>query len=153
MVWTRTGDKSLPQTIMSQSLIARFMGPIWSPSEADRTQMGPMWAPWTLLSGVSPTAYGVIKPQWIEHILFSYICFLSRIWQHNCPFVRVICGFSTHTESPHTGPVIRSFCYFDATLNKLLNKHLICRCLESPWCSCGVTVMDTVTILKWLKIS
>ena len=34
-------------------LIARFMGPIWGPSGADRTQVGPMLAPWTLLSGES----------------------------------------------------------------------------------------------------
>ena len=34
-------------------LIARFMGPTWGPSGAGRTQVGPMWAPWTLLSGVS----------------------------------------------------------------------------------------------------
>ena len=32
------------------SLIVRFMGPIWGPSGADRTQVGPMLAPWTLLS-------------------------------------------------------------------------------------------------------
>ena len=32
-------------------LIARFMGTIWGPSGADRTQVGPMLAPWTLLSG------------------------------------------------------------------------------------------------------
>ena len=34
------------------SLIARSMGPTWSPSGADRTQVGPMLAPWTLLSGM-----------------------------------------------------------------------------------------------------
>ena len=34
------------------SLIARFMGPTWGPSGADRTQVGPMLAPWTLLSGI-----------------------------------------------------------------------------------------------------
>ena len=32
------------------SLIARFMGPTWGPSGADRTQVGPMLAPWTWLS-------------------------------------------------------------------------------------------------------
>ena len=32
-------------------LIARFMGPTWGPSGAVRTQVGPMLAPWTLLSG------------------------------------------------------------------------------------------------------
>ena len=35
----------------STSLIARFMGPTWGPSGADRAQVGPMSAPWTLLSG------------------------------------------------------------------------------------------------------
>ena len=30
---------------------ARFMEPRWGPSGADRTQVGPMLAPWTLLSG------------------------------------------------------------------------------------------------------
>ena len=34
------------------SLIARFIGPTWGPSGADRTQVGPMLAPWTLLSGL-----------------------------------------------------------------------------------------------------
>ena len=34
------------------SLIARFMGPTWGPSGADSTQVGPMLAPWTLLSGI-----------------------------------------------------------------------------------------------------
>ena len=32
-------------------LIARFMGPTWGPAGTDRTQVGPMLAPWTLLSG------------------------------------------------------------------------------------------------------
>ena len=33
------------------TLTARFMGPTWGPSGADRTQVGPMLASWTLLSG------------------------------------------------------------------------------------------------------
>ena len=35
------------------SLITRFMGPTWGPAGADRAQVGPKWAPWTLLSGLS----------------------------------------------------------------------------------------------------
>ena len=31
------------------SLIAKFMGPTWGPSGADRTQLGPMLTSWTLL--------------------------------------------------------------------------------------------------------
>ena len=34
------------------SQIARFMGPTWGPPGADRTQVGPMLARWTLLSGL-----------------------------------------------------------------------------------------------------
>ena len=34
------------------SLIARFVGPTWVPPGADRTQVGHMLAPWTLLSGL-----------------------------------------------------------------------------------------------------
>ena len=37
-------------------LIAKFMGPTWGPSGADRTQVDPMLAPWTLLSGTPRTA-------------------------------------------------------------------------------------------------
>ena len=32
------------------TLITRFMGPTWGPSGSDRTQVGPMLAPWILLS-------------------------------------------------------------------------------------------------------
>ena len=39
-----------------QPLITRFMGPTWGPSGADKTQVGPMLAPWTLLSG-TPLRY------------------------------------------------------------------------------------------------
>ena len=44
-------DKSLIET----TLIASFMGPARGPSGDDRTQGGPMLAPWTLLSGYAFT--------------------------------------------------------------------------------------------------
>ena len=34
------------------SLMARFMGPMWGPSGAGRTQVGPILAPWTSPSGI-----------------------------------------------------------------------------------------------------
>ena len=43
--------RHLPSNSLVITLIARFMGPTWGPSGADRTQVGPMWALWTLLSG------------------------------------------------------------------------------------------------------
>ena len=39
--------------IRNSSQIARFIWPTWGPSGADRTQVGPMLAPWTLLSRMS----------------------------------------------------------------------------------------------------
>ena len=68
-------------TTHKSTLIARFMGPTRGPSGADRTQVGPMLAPWTLLSGattyrgpmiaamclngtpdnITPTKYGIIS--------------------------------------------------------------------------------------------
>ena len=36
----------------ARSQIAKFMGPTWDPPRSYQPQMGPMLAPWTLLSGV-----------------------------------------------------------------------------------------------------
>ena len=47
-------------TSLAPPLIARFMGPTWGPSGAGRTQMGPMLAPCTLLSGLFITATHVV---------------------------------------------------------------------------------------------
>ena len=46
--------------INNATLIARLMGPTYGPSGADRTQVGPMLAPWTLISGKAfPNDYDV----------------------------------------------------------------------------------------------
>ena len=47
-VETRIFHESWINTMVT--LIASFMGPTWGPSVADRTQVGPMLAPWTLPS-------------------------------------------------------------------------------------------------------
>ena len=49
--WTCSFPFSRIVIVCIPSPIARFMGPTWGPSGADRTQVGPMLAPWTLLSG------------------------------------------------------------------------------------------------------
>ena len=41
----------IPYPCYSITQIARFMRPTWGPPGADRTQVGPMLAPWSLLSG------------------------------------------------------------------------------------------------------
>ena len=47
------GEQFLHPLERKASLIARFMRPTWGPSGVDRTQVGPMSAPWTLLSGIA----------------------------------------------------------------------------------------------------
>ena len=48
-------DKLIPPSIIDalgdMPQIAKFMRPTWGPSGLYRPQMGPMLAPWTLLSG------------------------------------------------------------------------------------------------------
>ena len=60
---------------MLTSLIARFMGPTWGPSGASRTQVGPMLAPWTLLSGMAQyRAYSSLAPsQWETALLHNEV--------------------------------------------------------------------------------
>ena len=48
------GSDELKETVCGKGTttpISRFMGPTWGPSGADRSQVGPMLAPWTLMSG------------------------------------------------------------------------------------------------------
>ena len=45
---------------MENSLIARFMGPTWIPPGTERTLFGPIWATWTLLSGL----FKITKTEW-----------------------------------------------------------------------------------------
>ena len=53
------------------TLIARFMGPTWGPSGTDRTQVGPMLAPWTLLSGnIWDPKLAITMPADVQKLIF-----------------------------------------------------------------------------------
>ena len=71
-------------------LIAWFMGPTWGPSGADKTQVGSMLAPWTLLSGFITMCLKVILGPYQRLILFSMIsnCFCGYsvvfVWESLC---------------------------------------------------------------------
>ena len=53
--------------------IAKFMGPTWGPSGSCRSQMGPMLASWTLLSG-----YCCLKKDpWLQ---YCPSCWLQMFW-------------------------------------------------------------------------
>ena len=68
------------RTIRSlMTLIARFMGPTWDPSGADRNQVGPMLAPWTMLSGCA----GHVRDN-CSHVFFPLLAtelICIEIWQ------------------------------------------------------------------------
>ena len=49
--FSRMADISPKTVFMVGTLTASFMGPTWGPPGADRNQVGPMLAPWALLSG------------------------------------------------------------------------------------------------------
>ena len=77
--------------------IARFMWPIWGPPGADRTQVGPMLAPWTLL------------PRWWAKwwrstvmlvVTVNYICFepLSHRTDVNSKLIQVFCYLGYHSS-------------------------------------------------------
>ena len=52
-------------------LIARFMGPTWGPSGADRTQVGPILAPWTILSGITSIHWSHSEIRFYARLLIS----------------------------------------------------------------------------------
>ena len=65
----KTAINDVAREEIRTTLIARFMGSTWGPSGADRTQVGPMLAPWTLLSGNTQFI-------WLHRI---HICLTQRI--------------------------------------------------------------------------
>ena len=86
----------IPKSFTELPLIARFMGLIWGPFGADRTQVGPMLAPWTLLSGV-PCAHSGLE----RHIYLSlkwslsYLCILaSKHVKYSLTYC-LLCGFTS----------------------------------------------------------
>ena len=56
------------------SLIERFMGPTWGSSGADRTQVGHMLAPWTLLSGIQDISITIDEHN--AALLIVFFCWL-----------------------------------------------------------------------------
>ena len=71
-------------------LIARFMGPTWGPSGANRTQVGPMLAPWTLLYGLRlenpDRAYAENTSHWSA---FSMTLWSQLIWYTRNNFAEI----------------------------------------------------------------
>ena len=53
-----------------------------------------------------------------------------------------LCSRGGHQwDSLHIGPVMRSFVFFEISLDNMVNKHSCCPWFETPWHSFDVTVM------------
>ena len=65
--------KRTVNTVNRFSQIAKFMGPTWGPPGCCRPQMGPMLAPWTLLSGllVFTVSQSYREHQWVKQVYWS----------------------------------------------------------------------------------
>ena len=62
------------------SLIARFMRPTWGPTGSDRTQVGAMLAPWSLLSGMVYTLSPRLNGRHFAHNTLKCIFFNENVW-------------------------------------------------------------------------
>ena len=70
---------------------SKFHGPTWGPPGSCRPQMGPMLAPWTLLSGVTWAAVDLRypTPNWCEHIEAGKKCLTFCRQYFQMHFVRL----------------------------------------------------------------
>ena len=80
-LWLPDSAPACYPTTYMPPMRARFMGPAWGPSGADRTQVGPMLAPWTLLTGTSLNVTNIGS-----HLHTSFSSFLDTsvsLWNRN----------------------------------------------------------------------
>ena len=113
--------------------IARFMGPTWGPPGSCRSQMGPMWAPWTLLSGkynvlYSPLLTPLNGKQWYGHISPHrtnispvYVCITVRSRYIMVSFVQI-----THTHSLPTRTRYGCLSWVRSVIKRLPSKLFCC---------------------------
>ena len=105
--WVISGSSNACK--FNNALAARFMGPIRGLSGAERTQVGAMLAPWTLLSGC-----------FIRYLHVNIMP--GKSFLHYWPFVR---GLHWRPVDSLTSEPVMSFdVFFVVSMNKLLNKLL-----------------------------
>ena len=119
--------------------IAKFMGPTWGPPASCRPQVGPMWAPWTLLSGrvcVSVTlrwrqnGRDSVSNHQPGHCLLSLLYGGRSKKTSKLRFTGLCVGNSPGpVNSPHKGPVTRKMFPFDDVI-MIQIQHIPNRCWE-----------------------
>ena len=87
---------------------SKVHGPTWGPSGSCRPQMGPMLAPWTLLSGVM--TYGATDH--VQHWLTQSLVMHQAISSTNVDFsLKVFCGIYPTAILQVPMNLIRNTCY------------------------------------------
>ena len=113
---------------LSTSQLKRFMGPTLGPPGADRTQMGPMLAPWTLLLGLLYK----YNPSWLVKLLFviksCYAAISSWFMHTHCTISCIICASLTGSrlmQMFHIKELILGLCPANLTQRYFVTTFLI----------------------------
>ena len=114
---------------------SKFTGPTWVPSDADRTQVGPMLTPWTLLSGmehpyISLYHFMVDLNEIVRQLYIS-------IYQRN-----IVIQFSTHCRE------IARWSLFQAYLNATVKFLIYTDILIYPY-GYRIFLTWTATVITW----
>ena len=116
--------------ILQATQIAKFMGPTWGPPGSCRPQMGPILAPWTLLSG---DLFSRI------HWFFSW----WSTWQSvsigsaDCLAPSMRRAMTRINDDPLIWRIYASTGFIDL-ISTWSHKWLLCMSLTGPWWSCIV---------------
>ena len=78
LIWWLWDSQGMSHGRQLAAQIARFMGPTWGSHGVDRTQVGPVLAPWTLLSG------------WCHHVWLASLDII----------IKLCCDMIRSTRSP-----------------------------------------------------
>ena len=107
------------------TLIAKFMGPTWGPSGVDRTQVGPMLAPWTLLSGNT----------WICFALFPTRICICIVSPSACVTPLTSCMIESEIPDFTFLPLYSFCCSFMVDLFELHKCRILWWCTIVNWAS------------------
>ena len=120
------------------SQIANFMWPTWGPSGSCRSQMGPMLAPWTLLSGVLSAS-----PVYTSLGMFTI---------YSLDFERLGCGFDCVNSKNNLGIDIRGIQMNINHITVLKLQLLMPSCADVLVICLLVTFLPEANFQLWLSV-
>ena len=108
-----------------KSLIAKYVGPTWGPPGSWRPQMGPMLAPWTLLSGITSVSLTSSRTRDIRSVYYTALCIrrpsprqfpsrhplLGLVYAHNCTNMHL-------QKHAVPGTLLQTWTNFDPSMDK-----------------------------------